>query len=316
MAVNRKRKTETPYREIKVGKGLDALFGESTDSSFSEQSVPISDIHFPPQQPRRYFDPQAMQALTNSVRRDGILEPLLVRQRASGGYELVAGERRYRAAKEVGLVDLPVIIRQLTDGQALHITLVENLLREDLNPLEETEGILNLLSLRLGTDVESVISLLYRMQNDVQRVTHNVMGQAEAEVIQTVFVEVGLAWESFVNNRLPLLKLPEDILAALRSGQIAYTKAQAIARVKDEQHRKSLLEQAVMKGLSLTEIRAVAKEIKRSEQSGNKDEPHFRVRIDNVCRRMKKSKLWDDPKKRLNLEKALAAVEALLNTES
>ena len=76
----------------------------------------------------------------------------------------------------MGLVKLPVIIRQMTDGQALHITSVESLLQEDLNPLEETEGILNLLSLRFGTDVESVISLLYRMQNDVQRVTHNAMG--------------------------------------------------------------------------------------------------------------------------------------------
>lgn len=314
MTATRKRKIETPYREMKVGKGLDALFGDAAapDVPRPELTVLTSEIHLPAQQPRRYFDPQAMQSLVESIRRDGVLEPLLVRSREAGGYELVAGERRYRASQEVGLTTVPVVIRQMTDEQALHITLVENLLREDLNPLEETEGILQLLALRLKIGVDAAVSLLYRMQNDVQRLTHNVMGQPESEVVQAVFTEVGIAWESFVNNRLPLLKLPDDILGALREGQIAYTKAQAISRVKDEPKRKRLLKQAIAKDLSVAQIRDQVKQSNVVQADDENPEPSFRLRVDDIFRRVKKAKIWDDPKKQRKLEKALAEMEGLL----
>jgi ParB family transcriptional regulator, chromosome partitioning protein len=316
VALTRKRKTETPYREIKIGKGLDALFGEtpeiSNGSNNPEQTLAIAKIDLPDQQPRRYFDPQAMQALIDSIQRDGILEPLLVREKEGDRYELVAGERRYRAAKEVGLETVPAIIRQLTTEQALHITLIENLLREDLNPLEETEGILQLLALRLNTTPDEATTLLYRMQNDVQRLTHNVMGQPEADTIQAVFSEVGVAWESFINNRLPLLKLPSDILTALREGQLAYTKAQAIAKVKDDPQRKKLLKQTISKDLSLSQIKEQVIQLKTSAQPEADEVPSFRTRMDDVCRRVKKAQVWDDPKKRRKLEKAIADLEALL----
>jgi ParB family transcriptional regulator, chromosome partitioning protein len=253
-----------------------------------------------------------MQALIDSIQRDGILEPLLVREKEGDRYELVAGERRYRAAKEVGLETVPAIIRQLTTEQALHITLIENLLREDLNPLEETEGILQLLALRLNTTPDEATTLLYRMQNDVQRLTHNVMGQPEADTIQAVFSEVGVAWESFINNRLPLLKLPSDILTALREGQLAYTKAQAIAKVKDDPQRKKLLKQTISKDLSLSQIREQVIQLKTSAQPEADEVPSFRTRMDDVCRRVKKAQVWDDPKKRRKLEKAIADLEALL----
>jgi ParB family transcriptional regulator, chromosome partitioning protein len=316
MALPRKRKTETPFRQIKVGKELDALFGElpelNAGQNQSEQTIAITKIDLPDQQPRRYFDPQAMQALRDSIQRDGILEPLLLREKDGDRYELVAGERRYRAAKEAGLESVPAIIRQLTTEQALHITLIENLLREDLNPLEETEGILQLLALRLNLSPEEITTLLYRMQNDVQRLTHNVMGQPEADLIQTVFAEVGVAWESFINNRLPLLKLPNDILTALREGQLAYTKAQAIAKVKDTPQRKKLLKQALSKDLSLSEIREQVIQLQATTQPEGDDLPSFRIRMDDVCRRVKKAQVWDDPKKRRKLEKAIADLEALL----
>ena len=95
-----------------------------------------------------------MQALVQSVKTDGILQPLLVRPLGEEKYELVAGERRYRAAKEVGLTEVPVIIGDLTQQQALRVALVENLQREDLNPVEETEGILQLLSHHLEYDLK------------------------------------------------------------------------------------------------------------------------------------------------------------------
>jgi ParB-like nuclease domain len=121
MSTARKQKAGTPYREMKMGQGLGALFGELPLEPSSEKSIAVGEISLPPQQPRRYFDPQAMESLVSSIRRDGVLEPLLVRQLESGGYELVAGERRYRASKEIGLEIVPVVIRQMSDEQALHV---------------------------------------------------------------------------------------------------------------------------------------------------------------------------------------------------
>ena len=315
MSTSTKRKAATPYRTMKIGQGVDALFGETPNSSEPnlEQSIAIEEIFLPSQQPRRYFDPEAMQSLVDSIRRDGILEPILVRVRNEGGYELVAGERRYRAAKEVALAVMPVVIRQMTDEQALHIALIENLLREDLNPLEETEGILQLLALRLKADIESVISLLYRMQNDLQRLTHNVMGQPDVEIVKAVFSEVGVAWESFINNRLPLLKLPDDILQALRGGQLAYTKAQAIARVKDEVQRSALLQETTDSNLSLSQIREHIKNLNPVDTE--KTVPTMKQQLERACRSLVKSKLMDDPKKQKQLLKLLTQIESLLSGE-
>ena len=131
----------------------------------AESRVKLTEIHLPQQQPRRYFDPQALKELIASVKQHGILQPLLVRPKASGGYELVAGERRYRAAKDAGLTHVPVVVRELTDEAAWQLALIENLQREDLNPVEETEGILQLLALQLAQSVESIPSLLRQLFN-------------------------------------------------------------------------------------------------------------------------------------------------------
>ena len=106
----------------------------------SDSTLSLEKISLPASQPRHYFDSQKMSQLVASVEKYGILEPLLVRPKGSR-YELVAGERRYRAARKVGLVEIPVIIRELDDTEALAISLMENLQREDLNPVEETEGV-------------------------------------------------------------------------------------------------------------------------------------------------------------------------------
>ena len=254
-------KNDQPYK----GKAsLSVLFGDDEVAEpTAEKLLSIESIELPSSQPRRYFDSQAMQALILSVKTDGILQPLLVRPLGEKGYELVAGERRYRAAKEVGLTEVPVIIRDLTQQQALRVALVENLQREDLNPVEETEGILQLLSHHLEYDLEEVVRLLYRMQNDVQRMNDNVIIHHETQIVVKVFSELGrMSWESFVSNRLGLLKLPSDIQEALRRGQIEYTKARAIAKVKDEQARKSLLEAAIDECLSLTQIKERIAELK------------------------------------------------------
>lgn len=289
------------------------LFGDAETSSASN-TVALGRIQLPAQQPRRYFDPQKMEQLVFSVKEHGILEPLLLRTLdGSNMYELVAGERRYRAAKEAGLNDVPAVIRDLTDEQAVQLALIENLQREDLNPIEETEGVLQLLALRLEMALDEVPKLLYRMQHEAKgKVAHNVMGSSENEAVQSTFASLAtMTWESFVNNRLPLLKLPDDVLEALQQGKIAYTKAQAIARVKDEEHRKDLLKEAISQDLSLAQIRELVDNLKSNAAAA--EQPPLKTQIDDVLKLAKRSKVWDDPKKQKRLEKVLADLRSLVS---
>jgi ParB family transcriptional regulator, chromosome partitioning protein len=155
----------------------------------SSHSIPLEQIQLPPTQPRRYFDSEALKQLTESIRQHGILQPLLVRLVDEGKHELVAGERRYRAALEIGLKEVPVFIRELDDNAAFQLALIENLLREDLNPVEETEGILHLLALKLSRNVKEIPTVLYRLQREQKKAstaptpTHNVMGEVETDSI-------------------------------------------------------------------------------------------------------------------------------------
>ena len=293
-------------------RGVAALLGEVAPEAATQKAVAVTAIHLPPQQPRRYFDPDKLEQLVLSIKEHGILEPLLVRPRPGSEYELVAGERRYRAAQKLGLAEVPVVIRKLTDEEALALSLIENLHREDLNPVEETEGILQLLSLKLNVAVEETISLLYRMQNEAKgKVTQNVLGSQSGEEVKSLFDSLGLmSWESFASSRLPLLKLPTEVLDALRRGEIEYTKATAIARVKDVSARRALLLAAIEEKLSLTQI---AERIKATRPSGSQDS--LKQRIKQASSRLQKAKLWDSPEKQQVLEKLLEQMEALLADE-
>lgn len=298
----------------------DFVFGDEPQAELSgQQIVPLTAITLPTSQPRRYFDPQKLQELTNSVREHGILEPLLVRPLLDneGKYELVAGERRYRAAVASGLSEVPVTIRTLSDSEALQLSLIENLQREDLNPVEETEGILQVLSFKLEMDVSEVVARLYRMRNEASGiVSQNVLTNSEGETIQFLFDSLGLvSWESFITTRLPLLKLPEEIKEALRSGSIAYTKAQVIARVKDQDLRQALLKEAIASDLSLTQIKEKIAAINRPQTSDEGKNGTLKSRVDTTYSLLKKSKIWNDPQKQKHLEQLLAQIETLLTSE-
>jgi ParB family chromosome partitioning protein len=304
------RKSDRPYK----GKAnLDVLFGEE-ESQTAPQTVPIDSITLPASQPRRYFDPAKMEQLIASVKAHGVLENLLIRPLPDkdSSYELIAGERRYRAALSAGLKEVPATIRSLTDEQALQISLVENLLREDLNPVEQTEGILQLLALRLNVASVEVTSLLHRMRDEQRgKVPHNVMGNEQGQTIQAVFEELGsITWESFVSNRLPLLNLKEEIKDALQTGKIAYTKATALARIKDDEARQSLLEEAIEQDLPLSQIRQRIKAIQfRSESKSPSSQ------IEDTTRRLKAAKLWENPKKWKRVQALLQKLEALIEEE-
>lgn len=298
-------------------KGVAALLGDDVypteDTTTTPHTISIDSIKLPNSQPRRYFDIEKLEQLVISVKEHGILEPLLVRPLKAGQYELVAGERRYRAALKVELKEIPVVVRELNNREALQLSLVENLIREDLNPVEETEGILQLLSLRLNQDTDNVVSLLYRMQNEAKgKVTQNVLGSDDSEAIEAVFDALGMiSWESFVSSRLPLLKLPEDVLEALRKGEIEYTKATAIARVKDLAQRTALLEATIADSLSLTQIN---ERIKASRQV-NQEPSSLKNLYKEASKQLQKAKVWENPKKQKALEKLLAQIEALLVEE-
>jgi ParB family chromosome partitioning protein len=217
-------KRNEPYAAIK--KPVDLLFGSSATQPDAQTNVPntiaITQIKLPASQPRRYFDPQKLEELSRSIKELGILEPLLVRPLAEGDYELVAGERRYRAASMAGLTEVPVVVREMDDVITHQVRLVENLQREDLNPLEETEGILDLLALQLEWQLKEVTSHLNKMRNVCDRydknseVRHNVMSQPQTQIIEELFATLGrMSWESFVKNRLPLLNLPADVFIGL-----------------------------------------------------------------------------------------------------
>ena len=288
--------------------------GNPPESGEAKNFLPITQIHRKYEQVRRYFDPQKMERLTASVREHGILENLLVRSIPGkpGEYELVAGERRYRAAQEAGLTVIPVTVLELTDQQALQITLVENLQREDLNPVEETEGILQLLSIRLELSIPEVVSLLYRMQNGLTRnLNHNVVVQEE-ETVEDVFNLLGrMSWASFIKHRLPLRNLPEEVLEALQHGKIEYTKAQTISRVKDGGQRQELLQDAIAQNLSIRDIRDRLKQLSKSQTSASQNSSYLK-RFNAVSRQLKKKSLWENPQKRDRLEVLLAELENLV----
>jgi ParB family chromosome partitioning protein len=292
-------------------RGVAALLGEPPVAA--AQVVAISSIRLPQQQPRRYFDPEKLEQLTISVKKLGILEPLLVRLLHPGEYELVAGERRYRAAQKAGLTEIPVVVRELTDEEALQLSLIENLQREDLNPVEETEAILQLLATQLSSSAQEARALLYRMQNEVKgKVTQNVLGSQDGELVKTMFDSLGLmSWESFVSSRLPLLNLPDEVIEALRQGQIEYTKAQAIARLKDTQARQALLFEAIQENLSLKEIL----ERIRLQRKPQEKPQSLKIIFKETSNRLQKAKFWDNPEKQQALEKLLKQMQALLGEE-
>ena len=332
-----KSKIEAPWDTTGVG------------NAGSPQSMPLDQIVLPATQPRRYFDSEALKQLTESIKQHGILQPILVRPLDGEKHELVAGERRYRAAQELGLKVVPVVIRELDDNAAFQLALIENLLREDLNPVEETEGILHLLALKLGRSIEEIPPLMYRLQrlqNKASTVTHNVMGEPvvdsvepthnvmgetetddsalnhepavnpDLKIVEGVFEGLGLmTWESFVKNRLPLLNLPEDILDALREGSLEYTKAKAIAQIQKLDERIAFLEQALANNWSLSEIRQRISEKKTPASTANTESNDYKERFTAATTKLRKSRIWSDPKKRKQIEKLLAQLETLTNVE-
>lgn len=180
-----------------LGRGLDALLGEAVATGTDTLTeVPVDQIEVNPRQPRKAMDPAALEELASSVRAAGVIQPVLVRPMPGGGWQLIAGERRWRAARIAGLDRIPAIVREVTDAESLELALVENLLREDLNPMEEAEAYQQILREFSWTQEQ----LAQRLGRD----------------------------RSTIANALRLLRLPPEVQGDLRAGRLTMGHARAL----------------------------------------------------------------------------------------
>lgn len=243
--------------------------------SRSEQSGPpqflaVTDLSPNDKQPRRYFDDAELDALTESIRVKGVLQPLLVRKLEDGRHQIVAGERRWRAAQRAGLESVPVFIRHLSDEEAQEAALIENLERSDLNRFDEVSAKLELVALALGISSDETPQALRAIHADPDQRLEDF--QNVTELLTRIGNRESLS--SLVNNGLPVLNLSEILLSALRSGRIEYTKALVLNRAPAEQ-QEQLLQQAVQERWSIKDVRTQVQAVQKSPEK-------TRSRIDEV----------------------------------
>jgi len=216
-----------------LGRGLDAIFAENSSlEGEGAVTVRIDEIEPNRDQPRKEFDSGALSELAESIAQHGVLQPLLLRPMVSGGYRIVAGERRWRASRMAGLQEVPAVVREMTDGEEMLFALIENLQREDLSPLEEARG--------------------YQQLIDVQGMT-----QEEAATA------VGKSRPA-VANALRLLNLPEDVQEMVERGEISAGHARTLLSFRSEEEMRQAAEKAKT-GASVRELEAMAKKSAKGE---------------------------------------------------
>ena len=227
-----------------LGRGLDALFADNSIEEIASTSavkLKIMDIEPNRDQPRKIFDEDALAELADSIAKHGVIQPLLVRPMPDGSYQLVAGERRWRASRMAGLTEVPVVIKELSDDEAMALALIENLQREDLNAIEEAQGIKALMDTLSLTQDEAA-----------ERV-----GKSRPAVA----------------NALRLLKLPDSVIALVSDGKLSPGHARALLGFKDEQDISETADLIIEKGLT---VRDVEKLVKKRNKEPKAEKPAAR----------------------------------------
>ncbi len=227
-----------------LGRGLDALFADNSIEEIASTSavkLKIMDIEPNRDQPRKIFDEDALAELADSIAKHGVIQPLLVRPMPDSSYQLVAGERRWRASRMAGLTEVPVVIKELSDDEAMALALIENLQREDLNAIEEAQGIKALMDTLSLTQDEAA-----------ERV-----GKSRPAVA----------------NALRLLKLPDSVIALVSDGKLSPGHARALLGFKDEQDIIETADLIIEKGLT---VRDVEKLVKKRNKEPKAEKPAAR----------------------------------------
>lgn len=284
-------------RDLSRLNGLLTVAAEAGQAAtVSPTSLAVSQLKPSTVQPRREFDAARIQQLADSVRERGILQPLLVRP-VNDGYEIVAGERRWRAARLAGLEQVPVFVRDLGEAEARHLALVENLQREDLNAVDEVDAKLGLVALQLGVTPEEARSRLMQMLREPA-------GEDHARV-EKLFRGLGESWTYFAKNKLRILNWPGHVLEAVRAG-LPFTLAGVIVTAPAE-HQPQLIEHA-RQGASREELRAMVKALQVDSRSQ-------RTRETKAIARVLASRRWVEgltTEEQKALDHWLAAVPAVL----
>ncbi len=225
-----------------LGRGFDAIFADNSvediSSGNSTTKVKLLDIEPNREQPRKQFDEEALAELSDSIAQHGVLQPLLVRPMPDGGYQLVAGERRWRASRMAGLTEVPVVIRDLTDAQVAELALVENLQRENLNPLEEANGYKEL-SDKFGYTQEKI---------------SEIVGKSRPSIA----------------NALRLLNLPSDVQEMVSNGSLSMGHARAILSLDDDKMKTDLAKLVIANDLSVRETERIARNMVKEAPKKNK----------------------------------------------
>lgn len=237
-----------------LGKGLDALFMDNSmeEAAKSAVKLKLNEIEPNREQPRKSFDEEALEELANSISTHGVIQPLLVRPLADGGYQLIAGERRWRAARMAGLTEVPVVIREMSDSEAMELALVENLQREDLNPIEEAQG----------------LSLLMETYGLTQEQAAKRVGKSRPAVA----------------NAMRLLALPQDVLALVERGELSAGHARTILALENAEQISALANEIIKKRLSVREteraVKALLKgDVKREKRVKKRDTYYDEVEL-------------------------------------
>ena len=247
-----------------LGRGLESLFVDNSveEISSSNNKLKLMEIEPNHDQPRKIFDEKALSELADSISQHGVLQPLVVRPLTNGGYQLVAGERRWRAARIAGLSEVPVIIKELTDEETIEIAMIENLQREDLNPLEEALG-------------------------------YNYM-MTELKITQEEAAEKVGKSRPAIANALRLLKLPEEIQEMVKNNLISAGHARALLGFSSKEEMISTANLIIKEDISVRQIEALVKESKKSPskpKSEKKRDKFFSevelALVDNLGRKVK-----------------------------
>ena len=231
-----------------LGKGLDALFIDNTTDN-GAVTLRISEIEPNRSQPRKEFDESALADLADSIREHGVIQPLLVRPLPTGGYQLVAGERRWRASHMAGLGEVPVVIRELSDHEAMELALIENLQRQDLNPMEEALG--------------------YRSLMEEYQMTQEEVAKA-----------IGKSRPAIANS-LRLLALPQQVVDLIREGKLSAGHGRALLALEEESAILEAAQTAVKKHWTVREIEKMAQSShKKTKVSTGPDKDHYYTELE------------------------------------